>query len=54
MEHYRTNGVAQRRLRAYAIEATGYYGYVYGHATGTDMGICAGVDVNFFIEMDRK
>ena len=47
MEHYRINGVARRRLRAYAIAATGVlYGYGYGHATGTNMGICAGVDVN--------
>ena len=33
MEHYRINGVAQRRLRAYAIAVTGVlYGYEYAWA----------------------
>ena len=49
MEHYRINGVARRRLQAYAIAAAGVYGYRYGHGTGRDRGVCVGVDLNFFM-----
>lgn len=41
MEYYRINGVAQRRLEAYATVATGLQ-QVQAY-------VCAGVNVNFFM-----
>ena len=38
------NGVVWRRLRAYATTGTGM-----GRVTGTDTGVCTGVDVNLFM-----
>ena len=55
MEYYRRNGVARRRLQAYATVATGAlrvqvracYGHGHRPATGMDTGIQAGIDVKF-------